>query len=191
MLTLVARCWPVWLLAFTLVLSTRPGTALAHGTGPARTVPVTAGSYRLEVLLYDEPVRAGREFSFSVDPVPGSLAPGERLQLVATATPAARVNAVPVRAGVGPHLDGPGGVAGQIYLPVAGSWTLRLDMQGPLGTAVAEVPLLAAPPPAIPIWLGWLIGLVPVWGLLGFVLTQAWSAWRAGGLVLEEVQHAT
>jgi hypothetical protein len=27
-----------------------------------------------------------------------------------------------------------------------------------------------------------MIGLVPVWGLLGFVLAQAYRAWRAGGL---------
>jgi hypothetical protein len=34
----------------------------------------------------------------------------------------------------------------------------------------------------MPLWLAWTIGLLPVWVLLGFLLAQAWAAWRSGGL---------
>jgi hypothetical protein len=35
------------------------------------------------------------------------------------------------------------------------------------------VPVLAAAPPAIPEWLGWAVGLLPVWAIIVFVLAQA------------------
>lgn len=173
------------LLAAVLFLCAVPA-AQAHGSGPARVVPVTAGPYRLLVSFYDDPPRTNRSLPYSVDPAPGMALGGGRLQLTATAQPAQRVNAVPVRASVGAHDEVPGGVSGQARLPVAGAWSLHLDIQGPLGPAQADVPLQVAPPPAIPVWLGWLVGLLPVWGLLGFILVQTCSAWRAGGLRLED-----
>jgi hypothetical protein len=35
---------------------------------------------------------------------------------------------------------------------------------------MADVPIIATAPPAIPDWLGWLIGLIPLYGLLIFLV---------------------
>jgi hypothetical protein len=171
---------------YALCVLAAPGAALAHGVAPAKTIPIQAGPYHLLISFYDDPPRAGQALRFSVDPASGG--PSGRLQVVATAVPGTSVDAVAVRGTVGAHDDvpsslaGAAGVAGQVRLPVAGVWSLRLDIQGPLGAARAEVPLRVVGPPAMPLWLAWAVGLLPVWGLLGFVLVQAWAAWRAGGL---------
>ncbi|HEX6292402.1 MAG TPA: hypothetical protein VFZ66_24665 [Herpetosiphonaceae bacterium] len=38
--------------------------------------------------------------------------------------------------------------------------------------------MLAGPPPTMPLWLGWLIGLVPVWAILGYIGWRAWASAR-------------
>ncbi len=171
------------LLAAVLVLALPVGGVLAraHPSGPARSVPVTAGPYQVIVSFYDDPPRTGRALAFSVDPIAGVQLPG-RLQVAARAEPGPGTNAVPVRASVGAHAEVPAGVAGTVTLPVAGAWVLVLDFQGPLGQARAQVPLQALPPPAIPRWLGWLIGLVPVFALVGVLAGESWRGWRRGGL---------
>jgi len=167
--------------AVILVLPTGIAPAGAHPAGPARSVPITVGPYQVLVSFYDDPPRAGRALAFSIDPAPGVQLPG-RLQVAARAEPGPGTNAVPVRASVGAHAEVPAGVAGTVNLPVAGSWTLVLDFQEPLGPARAQVPLRALPPPAIPPWLGWLIGLLPVFALVGVLAGQSWLGWRRGGL---------
>jgi hypothetical protein len=185
----VARAWAWallragWAAALLVLASAAP--VLAHPAAPARVVPVTTGGYRLLVAFYDDAPRAGSTLWFSVEPAPGTPAPGARLHLTAQAVPAFGVPAAPVPATVGQHDHEPLGVAGQVILPVGGSWTLRLYLDGPLGNASAGVPLQVAAPPAIPRWLGWAVALIPVWGLLGFLLGQVRGVWRAGDLSLE------
>jgi hypothetical protein len=53
-----------------------------------------------------------------------------------------------------------------------GQWYLLLDLQGPSGAAQARVLETVAGPPPIPFWLGWLIGLIPLWGLIAFLCWQ-------------------
>jgi len=55
----------------------------------------------------------------------------------------------------------------------AAAWTAVLALLGAIGTG--QVPARSAVG-ATPIWLGWAIGLIPVWGLLGYVASQAFAA---------------
>jgi hypothetical protein len=164
-----------------------PGTAAAHAHGEAavRTVPIRTGAYRLVVSFYDDPPRVGRALAFSIDPAPGMSLPTGRLVVLASAVPGPGVNASPIRVPVAPHEDQPRGVAGTIHFPAPGPWTLRLEMLGPMGVARADVPLRVERAAAIPEWLGWAIGLVPVAALLGFIGVQIWHTWRAGGFRLD------
>ncbi len=66
----------------------------------------------------------------------------------------------------------PGGVQGAAEVPVQGDWSLAIAVDGPRGPAQAAVPFPATAPPAIPDWLGWLIGFVPFYGLVGFLVLQ-------------------
>ena len=150
-----------------LALSGAP--AHAQSGAPLKTIDVQVGSYPLQVSYYNE-VQGGGALQFGIAPQPGGAVPGS---YVVMAVPGTIVNAVPVRASVGPDPERPGGVRGSVYLPVSGQWMLSVDVIGPLGHAVEDVPILAAAPPAIPVWLGWLIGLLPVWAIVGFVIWQA------------------
>ena len=64
----------------------------------------------------------------------------------------------------------PGSYTGEVSFPVRGAWDLQLHASGPEGEATADVPITVAAPSAIPVWIGWLIGLSPLVGL-------AWFAW--------------
>jgi len=155
-----------------------PPSAFAHSELPARLADVRAGPYPLTVGLYADPVHAGAALSFTIDPVRGFDVPPTFL---VTAVPAEGVDATPVRGHVEPHPDVAGGSQGEVNLPVAGNWLLQITVDGPAGRGTAMVPVVAVPPPAIPFWLGWLIGLLPVYGFAGFVVAQSARRPRTSG----------
>jgi hypothetical protein len=49
---------------------------------------------------------------------------------------------------------------------------LHIAINGSAGPGEVEVPIVAVAPPAIPDWTGWLIGLIPLYGVLAFLLMQ-------------------
>jgi hypothetical protein len=62
------------------------------------------------------------------------------------------------------------GVQGTAEVTVHGDWSMRIAVSGLSGPATGSVDLPVTAPPALPVWLGWFVGLVPLYGLLGFVL---------------------
>ncbi len=107
----------------------------------------------------------GRELQFELVPSGSSPSP---TQYHAVAIPGPTTNPVPVSARMqsGDHA----GVCGTVNLPVSGRWQLSIDVDGPLGPATSEAPILAAPPAAaMPDGLAWLIGTLPVSVSLAFV----------------------
>ena len=143
--------------------------ATTHGSTPARVVHVDAGPYPLTVNLYKDPANAGYALPFSIAPQQGSSG---TLSYDVFSVPTHDMHATPVRAGLSPDANVHNGVQGTAEITVQGNWTLQITVTGPSGTSVAEVPIVATAPPAIPLWLGWLIGLIPIYGLLAFLLTQ-------------------
>ena len=148
--------------------------AAAHNTGPLKTFPVHIGPYPATVNYYSNP-RGGQALQFTIVPDRSVRGP---LHYQVTAVPGTSVDAVPVKAVLEPDVDNPAGTAGRVNLPVSGQWLLSVDVAGPLGPGAGDVPILAGAPPAMPEWLGWLIGLLPVWAILGFILAQARRAGR-------------
>lgn len=143
--------------------------ATTHGNTPVRVVHVNAGPYPLTVNLYKDPANAGYALPFSVAPqypINGTLT------YDASSVPAYDMHAVPVRAGVSPDANVHNGMQGTAEITVQGDWTLHIIVNGPAGQATADVPITATAPPAIPTWLGWLIGLIPLYGLFAFLLSQ-------------------
>ena len=49
---------------------------------------------------------------------------------------------------------------------------MHIVVNGSAGTGQTVIPIVAVAPQAIPTWLAWNIGLLPVYGLLVFWLTQ-------------------
>lgn len=139
--------------------------ATTHGNTPVRVVHVTAGPYPLTLNLYKNPANAGYALPFAITPQTQ-----DQLTYNVTSVPAKGIHATPVRAGLTP--DGHNGINGAAEIPVQGDWTLHITVNGAAGTGVVDVPITAVAPPAIPLWLGWLIGLIPIYGLFAFLLSQ-------------------
>jgi hypothetical protein len=142
--------------------------ASAHAGNPLRAVSIQAGRYPIEIRYYTEP-RAGHILEFTIVP---QLPITTSMRYKVSAVPGTFVDAVPVKAALEPDLDNPTGIAGRVNLPVQGQWLLSIEVEGPLGPAWGDAPILAQAPPAIPEWVGWLIGLLPFWAMLLFIGTR-------------------
>jgi hypothetical protein len=156
-------------------------TATLHGSTPARVDQVTAGPYRFTVSLYDDPARAGFALPFAIAPqgtTSGSwtyhvtsIPQGQKRpngQIVMSG-PGDRV-ATPITDSVSPDAQVPGGVQGSAEITVQGQWNLQVVVNGPMGQQTFNVPVTATTLPAIPAWLGWVIGLIPVYGIVAYLL---------------------
>ena len=155
-----------------LILLAEMGASLAatqHGPTPARVAHVHAGSYPLTVSLYTYPANAGFALPFAI----AAQQPQTRaLTFDATSVPGKGVDATPVHASLSPDAHVRNGVQGTAEITVQGPWLLQVSVDGPAGHATVAVPLEATAPPPIPQWLGWTIGLIPLFGLLAFLLIQ-------------------
>lgn len=144
--------------------------ATTHGSTPARVVRVQAGPYPLVVSLYTYPAHASYALPFAIapqGPVPGTLT------YSVTSVPApSDVPATPVRASLGPDANVHNGIQGDAEITVQGTWTLDIVVHGPAGQGEVSIPIVATAPPPIPLWLGWLIGFIPLAGLLAFFFSQ-------------------
>jgi len=143
--------------------------ATTHGSTPKRVVHVMAGPYALTVSLYDDPANAGFTLPFAIAPEqPGN----GHLSFNVSSIPGEGVHATPVRASIGSDPNVPGGIQGDAEITVQGSWVLHIVADGAAGQGMVDVPITATAPPAIPGWLGWSIGAIPLLGLLVFLLMQ-------------------
>jgi hypothetical protein len=140
--------------------------ATQPGSTPVRVVHVNAGPYALTVNLYKYPANAGFALPFSI--ITQQTKAGA-LSFVVSSIPGYKVDATPIHASLTATTQG---VQGAAEITVQGPWTLHIVLNGPAGQGSADVPILAQAPPAIPQWLGWLIGFIPVYGLLLFLLLQ-------------------
>lgn len=158
-------------LAMAFLIGAIIASALATtlGSTPARIDTVSAGPYRLKVMLYDYPANAGFALPFAIAP----LGPQHgTLTYSVSSIPGQGVHATPIRDLFSSDPNTPGGIQGNAEITVHGQWSLHITVTGPAGQGVADVPVTATALPAIPTWLGWLLGLIPVYGICGFLLAQ-------------------
>ncbi len=139
-----------------------------HGA-PVRFIAAQAGPYSLKLALYNDTINAGEVIPFNIAVAPGTRGP---LTYQVTASPGPGVPGSLAQGDVNVQQSTPYGVPGSITLVTRGPWTLHIVITGPAGRGEAAIPLTAVAPPAIPAWLAWNIGLLPVYGLLLFWLGQ-------------------
>ncbi|HET8841125.1 MAG TPA: hypothetical protein VFN35_06625 [Ktedonobacteraceae bacterium] len=166
------------LLAFGVIALLAVGGELAysiaattHGDAPARVIRVQAGPYPLTVSLYTYPAHASYALPFAIapqHPISGTLTYD-----VSSIPSPSDVPATPVRASISPDSNVPNGIQGDAEITVQGAWTLNIIVSGNAGRGEASVPIIATAPPAIPAWMGWSIGFLPLVGILIFVLLQS------------------
>jgi hypothetical protein len=175
-MTLQSPSRVVLALGTLIVLSALVGgaiPALAHDT-VARTETLTAGPYSVALGLAQDPPTVETPLEVTAIAAKGTPAlDGATLTVTAKpglGTDAATTPAIPLT----PEAQEPGSFSGKVPLATRGNWTLQLDVAGPAGKGTATLPVTVAAPAAIPTWLGWLIGLAPLLGVLWF----AW--WNRG-----------
>jgi hypothetical protein len=147
-------------IVYSIQATTRSGS-------PVRVEEVKAGSYDLLVSFYKYPANAGYALPFAIapkQPVQGTLT------YQVNSIPSRGVDATPIRAGLSTDPNIKNGVQGTAEVTVHGDWSMRIAVAGPSGPATGSVDLPVIAPPTLPVWLGWFVGLVPLYGLLGFVL---------------------
>lgn len=143
--------------------------ATTHSSTVARVVSVKAGPYPLTVSLYKDKADAGYAFPFAIAPQKPTQG---ALTYDVTSIPGTGVDATPVRAAITPDAQVSNGVQATAEITVQGTWTMHLVVMGPEGRGEADVPITVVAPPAVPEWLGWLVGASPLYGLLIFLLMQ-------------------
>lgn len=152
-----------------LVLPTAP--ALAHG-GPkegANHLFISAGKDPVILDFATWPLQAKVSNRILVAPTGGPEGKTATLKL----TPAD-----PAVAPIEQTLETFPGVTGAWVfetagLPAGGTWTLDVTITGPNGTATGSSgPLSVSPPPRLPMWFGWLLGLFPLYGLVWFGIRE-------------------
>src|SRR6266704_5084729 len=79
-----------------------------------------------------------------------------------TSLPGKEVIATPVRADLSSDPNILNAVQGSAEITVQGAWNLSIAVDGPAGHGTVTIPLTAVAPPAIPAWMDWLIGLIPI-----------------------------
>jgi hypothetical protein len=144
--------------------------ATTHGSTPARVVQVQAGPYPLTVNLYTYPAHASYALPFAI--APRQSIRGTLTYDVTSIPDESDVPATPVRASLSPDSNVRNGVQGDAEITVQGKWALDIVVTGSAGRGETFVPIIATAPPAIPTWLGWAIGFIPLCGLLVFLLMQ-------------------
>ncbi len=146
-----------------------PLSAGAHAATPLKEETVQAGPYGIKISYYSLP-RTEQAASLTLAPLPGSPV---FQQVKATLRPAGATNSTPRTLTVRPDpTDGPGVQEVIVTANVVGAWTLHLEVNGPEGPSTVDAPIAVAGPAAIPVWVGWLIGLSPLYLAIGFVVWQ-------------------
>lgn len=157
------------LLVTLLLLST--SSVSAHGGGPLHSVDLVVGAYTLNVGFFNWPLRAEQPFSLLIVPT-GTQYQQRELSVKLLFTPAAGTPGDPKAAKVLPDSDSDSGYAVDAGIGVKGNWQMVLTVAGPQGEASTTLPVEVTGPPEMPTWLGWLIALAPLLGLVAFGWSQ-------------------
>jgi uncharacterized membrane protein YhdT len=157
----------------TLLLVVPLAIALsAAGASPLATQNATVGPYTVLLSFYSFP-RAGQSFNMTIE----SDRPGQPLTFsAATLNPAPGTDGNTITVILAPDGENQGAYNVQATPPVTGKWLLHVTIAGAAGVVTGNIPINVTGPPAIPLWLGWSIGLVPLPFILAFMAYQ--FIWR-------------
>lgn len=161
---LLSRIGYTLTIALSLLILTS-GVAQASN-GPAFTRTLAVGSYIVQVNLYQYPPITDQAVNVTVVPQESTLRLTGHLDML----PGLGTDAVPLHSPLLP-LNATNTLTGSIRMPVRGAWQIGVQLNGPRGTGKATFPIVVSAPGAIPIWLGWLIGSLPL-------LFLAWLIWH-------------
>ena len=158
-----------------LFLCSMPATALASGK-PARSETLTAGPYTLVVDLSDDPPIVDQNFTLTIHSQEATSLSG-----TLTAQPGPGTDAIPAHASLTQDTGNTHTLTGTLHLVVRGVWNIIVDVNGPRGHGSATLDVTVTAPNAMPPWLGWIIGLLPLIGCVWLI----WQQWRYRNTLLK------
>jgi hypothetical protein len=151
-----------------------PAGALAHeGHGEVKFVQRTqVGRYPVTVEYSQWPIKAGMHVQVVVRPDDGIAGKSGSWKLIPGPGVSSRTFKRPFQKE--PGIDDAwtiniGGMPGN-----PGPWTWEFQIDGPQGPGTGQLEFRVADPPWFPLWLGWVLGLFPLYGLIWFGVRE----WR-------------
>ncbi|HLX39949.1 MAG TPA: hypothetical protein VKR42_05425 [Ktedonobacteraceae bacterium] len=141
--------------------------AASASSGPALTEALTAGPYSIDVNLYQNPPPSDQLVEVTVVPHDTSVP----LTGSIVVEPGLGTDAVPLHFTLAP-LNQTSTLITNIRMPVRGSWQVVVQLNGPKGPGSASFLITVAGPGAIPVWLAWLIALVPTPAIVWLIWHQ-------------------
>jgi hypothetical protein len=144
----------------------------AAGASPLQTQIVTIGPYQLLLSFYSLP-RVSQQLRLTIGPKESGMTLHFTQALL---KPGPHTDGNIIAVSITPTSDVPGTYNVSLTPPVRGEWLLHLDVSGPSGSFAGNIPMNVQGPPAIPTWLGWSIGMIPLPLLVAFIWWQI--RWR-------------
>lgn len=138
----------------------------AASGGPALTETLTAGPYIVDVNLYQNPPESDQLVEVTVVPHETSVPLTGNIVV----KPGLGTDAVPLHFTLAP-LNQTSTLVTNIRMPVRGSWQVVVQLNGAKGSGSASFLITVAGPGAMPVWMAWLIALVPTPAI-------AWLVWH-------------
>jgi hypothetical protein len=171
--------WKSWFLVtpvFAAAVLSAAVPASAHDA-IARTETLKGGPYTVQLGLTQDPPTV--ETPLEVTVIAAKDAPTlEGATVTLTGKPGLGTDAAVTRAiPMTPEPQEKGSFEGKVPLSVRGGWQLQIDISGPAGAGTVVLPVSVAAPAAIPTWLGCLISMAPLLGVI-------WFAWWNRGYYL-------
>ncbi len=160
---LMSICYTLAITLSVIILTS--GVAQASN-GAAFTRTLAVGSYIVQVNLYQYPPITDQAVNVTVVPQESTLRLSGHLDML----PGLGTDAVPLHSQLS-ALNATSTLTGSIRMPVRGAWQIDVQLNGPQGAGEASFPIVVSAPGAMPIWLGWLIGSLPL-------LCLVWIIWR-------------
>lgn len=152
------------ILALTLCIMGLSPAALA--ASPARSETAQIGNYLVDVGYSADPIPVEQDFTVTVTPHQA----GEISSGTLNAKPGLGTDGIAKKVTLDTHSDGT--LSATLSLAVRGAWQLVFTLDGSSGQGSGSTSITVASPDAIPVWLGWTIGLSPIIGVVIFAFFQ-------------------
>lgn len=159
-------------LLFFLVLAGLAFLVSAGGASPLATQEAMIGPYRVLLSFYSLP-HAGQALNMTIE---SEMREMHVLFSHAKFVPGAGTDANILDVQLVVDRESASVYDVDVTPPIRGKWLFELQIEGSAGTATGSIPIQVDGPPAIPTWLGWLLGLSP----LPFIVVFLWLQvrWR-------------
>lgn len=154
---------------FFICLLLLPATAQAAENEQRYTV--FAGSYAFELIIGSSALKTATDYPVSVrfgNEVPPS-ATNQNVTVALVAEPLRGTSATPVKINLTANSDGKSW-DGKMSIPISGRWSMKITAEYPGGKGNGTTIISVSPPPALPNWLAWTLGLAPVIIFVAFIV---------------------